>query len=59
MPQSSPGSLNPQNYIDIVAFLLQSNGLPSGKEELKNDENGLKTMVKPSNVDFSAPQRGR
>ena len=59
MPQSSPGSLNPQNYIDIVAFLLQSNGLPSGKEELKNDENGLKTIVKPSNVDFSEPQRGR
>jgi hypothetical protein len=46
MPQTSPGSLSPQTYIDIVSFILQSNGLAAGKEELKNDENGLKSMVK-------------
>jgi len=36
MPQSNPGSLNQQIYLDIVAFLLQSNNFPAGKEDLTN-----------------------
>ena len=35
MPQSSPGSLPPQTYIDIVAFLLQANGFPASDTELE------------------------
>jgi quinohemoprotein ethanol dehydrogenase len=59
MPQTSPGTLSPQTYIDIIAFLLQSNGLPSGNNELKNDDETLKGMVNPSSSSFTAPARGR
>jgi mono/diheme cytochrome c family protein len=33
-PGSGPGSLSEQQYLDIVAFLLSVNGLPSGSKEL-------------------------
>jgi S-disulfanyl-L-cysteine oxidoreductase SoxD len=35
MPQSAPGSLKPEEYADIVAFLLAENGFPAGGETLK------------------------
>ena len=31
MPADSPGSLSPQAYADIVAFLLKANGYPAGQ----------------------------
>jgi mono/diheme cytochrome c family protein len=34
MPQSSPQSLSDSTYIDIIAFLLDANGYPSGKRRL-------------------------
>jgi len=34
MPASNPGSLTPQQYVNIVAYLLQANKFPSGREEL-------------------------
>jgi mono/diheme cytochrome c family protein len=34
MPQSAPGSLDPGAYLDIVAFILQRNGYPSGEADL-------------------------
>jgi hypothetical protein len=34
MPQSSPQSLGDATYIDIIAFLLDANGYPSGKRRL-------------------------
>ena len=33
-PPGRPGGLKQQQYLDIVAFLLQVNGLPSGSKEL-------------------------
>jgi mono/diheme cytochrome c family protein len=33
-PPGRPGGLKEQQYLDIVAFLLQVNGLPSGSKEL-------------------------
>jgi len=33
-PGSGPGSLSERQYLDIVAFLLSVNGLPSGSKEL-------------------------
>jgi S-disulfanyl-L-cysteine oxidoreductase SoxD len=44
MPQTRPGSLKPETYLDIIAFILQSNGLPSGASELKNDPEDLKHL---------------
>ena len=35
MPQSAPGSLKPEEYADIVAYLLSENGFPAGSETLK------------------------
>ena len=34
MPSTRPNSLPPQNYIDIVAYLLQANQFPAGTTEL-------------------------
>jgi hypothetical protein len=36
MPGDEPGTLKPEVYIDTLAFLLQENGFPAGKE-LKED----------------------
>lgn len=34
MPMMAPGSVSAQNSIDIMAFLLQRNGVPSGTSPL-------------------------
>lgn len=44
MPQTAPGSLSPQLYADILAFLLRSNGLPSGSSELRPDREALRSI---------------
>jgi plastocyanin len=41
MPQQNPHSLSDQTYIDILAFLLQANGFPSGSMELKSETETL------------------
>ena len=41
MPQGRPGSLPKDAYADVIAFLLDSNGLPSGNAELKPDPAAL------------------
>lgn len=33
-PQNNPGSLTGEQYADVVAFILQRNGYPAGKNEL-------------------------
>jgi hypothetical protein len=44
MPRSKPASLTPQEYSDIVAFILQQNGFPAGTSELSADTLGLKDL---------------
>ena len=34
MPQDRPGSLTPQQYADVVAYILQINGIQPGDREL-------------------------
>ena len=34
MPQDAPASLSTQTYVDLVAYLLQSNQFPAGDHEL-------------------------
>ena len=34
MPQEEPGTLRPQEYLDVVAYILQANGYPAGDSEL-------------------------
>lgn len=42
MPEDNPGSLKPQQYADIVAFLLKLNEYPEGEEELPAEAAALK-----------------
>jgi mono/diheme cytochrome c family protein len=45
MPQGKPGSLTHDQYIDVIAFLLDANGFKSGTTELKADSDSLKTIM--------------
>lgn len=44
MPQTAPGSLSRDQYADILAFLLKSNGFPAGKGELDKRSDYLKAI---------------
>src|SRR3954471_8458319 len=41
MPKNDPGSLSPQEYIDVIAYLLRMNKLPMGELELAADSLAL------------------
>ena len=41
MPEDNPGSLNAQQYADVMAFFLQLNKFPTGSDELKGDADVL------------------
>lgn len=45
MPQDKPASLTDDEYAAIVAFLLQANRYPAGKQELRADPAALKEVV--------------
>lgn len=45
MPASAPGSLAPQMYADIIAYLLSANGFATGPQELLPDPAVLETVV--------------
>jgi len=44
MPFDSPGRLTPQQYADIVAYILKLNDVPAGSRELPSDEDGLRKI---------------
>lgn len=48
MPQQAPGSLTPQQYADITAFLMFKNKTPAGAAELPADSAVLATMTVPA-----------
>jgi quinoprotein glucose dehydrogenase len=37
MPSDAPGSLDAGTYLDLVAYLLEANGFPSGPQDLTRD----------------------
>ena len=41
MPQQQPGSLAPQQYTDIVAYVLHGGGFPAGEDPLQPDADTL------------------
>ena len=45
MPQGKPGSLTHDQYIDVISFILDSNGFKSGTTELKADSDALKSIT--------------
>jgi S-disulfanyl-L-cysteine oxidoreductase SoxD len=44
MPQTAPGVLSRDQYADILAFLLKSNGFPAGQMELDKRSDYLKAI---------------
>lgn len=44
MPEDSPGSLSPEEYADIVAYMLRENGYPEGGENLAAELNELEVI---------------
>ena len=45
MPSDRPGSLQADTYADIIAFIAQKNGYPSGSTELGTDVAVLKQIA--------------
>jgi cytochrome c len=45
MPQSDPGSLSPQTYLDIMSFLFKFNGVPMGTTDLVADPDALSQVA--------------
>ena len=44
MPEDNPGSLERQEYVDVLAYIFSLNAYPSGANELPGDDDGLKKI---------------
>lgn len=44
MPMDNPGSLKPQEYADIIAHFLKTNGYPAGQKELAGSAEAMKAV---------------
>lgn len=47
MPPDRPGALGDASYAQLLAYILQENGLPAGTRELPADPEALKVMAAP------------
>jgi mono/diheme cytochrome c family protein len=47
MPQSNPGSLDPGTYADVLAYILQQNGIEAGKDDMPTDTDKLDKIQLP------------
>jgi mono/diheme cytochrome c family protein len=45
MPQDNPGSLKPQEYADLIAYIFKINRLPTGDTELKGTKPALSQVI--------------
>jgi len=50
MPEDNPGSMKPEEYVDVMAYLLKLNGFATGETELPTGKDALGAilMEKPS-----------
>jgi mono/diheme cytochrome c family protein len=44
MPADKPGTLTPQETADVLAYVLQKNGMPAGAADLSTDAGSLKAL---------------
>ena len=44
MPEDQPGSLSDTQYVNVIAYLLQRNQVPSGAAKLSGDTLGMKKV---------------
>ena len=45
MPESNPGSLADEEYVDVIAYMLSVGGMPAGDDELQPDPKSLARVV--------------
>jgi len=45
MPYETPGTLEQQEYVDVLAYLFRINGVPAGEEELPAEQESLENIV--------------
>ena len=45
MPKNNPASMNPDEYADVIAYLLKMNAMPAGKRELPADSAALASLL--------------
>ena len=45
MPKNDPGTLSPDDYIAVIAYLMQLNKMPAGKTALPVDTTALKAII--------------
>lgn len=57
MPQDDPGTLQPPQTADLVAFILKSNKFPAGRADLGIDEAVLKSIGWPAAANAVADAR--
>ena len=50
MPQSEPGALSDQEYIQVVSYMLSLNKMPPGQQDLSVDQ----TLLKSIRIDTTA-----
>jgi mono/diheme cytochrome c family protein len=60
MPEDNPGSLERQEYVDVVAYIFSLNAYPAGANDLPGDDEGLKKVridnPPPSTASRPAPR---
>ena len=44
MPDDNPGGLSVQQYKDVVAYILKTNGIPAGTDSLPNDPEAMRLL---------------
>jgi mono/diheme cytochrome c family protein len=44
MPEDNPGSLQPQQYADVLSYFLKLNKFPAGENELKGTDEAMKVI---------------
>ena len=45
MPEDNPGSMKPQEYADVIAYLLRLNKFPTGSTEVPTDKDALNAIL--------------
>jgi mono/diheme cytochrome c family protein len=45
MPEDKPGSMKPEEYVEVMAYLLQLNRFPAGEVDLPTGKDGLSAIL--------------
>lgn len=45
MPEDDPGGMKPEEYADVIAYLLKLNGFPTGQADLPTSKEALSAIL--------------